>query len=55
MNIEIPDGQYLDSIDMTGDTPTPIFKEYPPSKIELLEEDNIKQQADIDYLMLLLE
>ena len=55
MNIEIPEGKYLDSIDVSGDTPTPIFKEYPPSKMDILQEENLQQQADIDYLMLLLE
>ena len=55
MNIDIPKGKYLDYIDVSGDTPTPIFKEYPPTQLEILEEENTQQQADIDYLMLLME
>ena len=55
INIEIPEGKYLDFIDTSKDPHEPIFKEYPPTQLEILEEDNIKQQADIDYLMLLME
>ena len=55
MNIEIPEGKYLDFIDTSKDPHEPIFKEYPPTQLEILEEENTQQQADIDYLMLLME
>lgn len=53
LNIDIPDGKYLDSIDVTTVPNKPVFKEYPKSEFELMKEANEKQQADIDYLMLL--
>ena len=55
MTIEIPEGKYLDSIDISKYPHEPIFKEYPPTQLEILEEENTQQQADIDYLMLILE
>lgn len=55
MNIELPKGKYLDYIDTSKDSHEPIFKEYPPSKMDILQEENLQQQADIEYLMLLLE
>ena len=55
MNIDIPKGRYLDSIDTSKDPHEAIFKECPPSKMDILQEENLQQQADIDYLMLLME
>jgi hypothetical protein len=38
---EIPEGKYLVSVDVTGETPTPVFEDFPKSqeltRIELLE------------------
>lgn len=51
----VPVGQYVESVDMTRSPHTPILKEYPKSEMTLLKEANEKQQADIDYLMLLNE
>lgn len=53
MSISIPDNSYLECIDMSKEPPEPIFKERPKSKLEMIEDENIKQQADIDYLMIL--
>lgn len=38
LNVEIPDGKYVEKIDTTGDEPKPIFKEYPKSEMEILKE-----------------
>lgn len=53
LNIEIPEGHYFDGLDMSQEPPVPVFKECPKSELELMKEANEKQQADIDYLMLL--
>ena len=55
LNIDIPNGKYLESIDVSQAPHKPVFKEYPKSELELMRETNEKQQADIDYLMLLNE
>lgn len=55
LNIDIPNGKYLESIDVSQEPHKPVFKEYPKSELELMRETNEKQQADIDYLMLLNE
>lgn len=38
LNVEIPEGHYLERIDVSGDTPTPVFVPYPKSEMELLQE-----------------
>ena len=53
LNISIPVNQYVESIDVSQEPPVPVFKEFPKSELELMKEANEKQQADIDYLMLL--
>lgn len=55
MNIDVQEGKYLDSIDTSKDPHEPVFKEYPPTQLDIFEEENTQQQADIDYLMLLME
>ena len=55
LNVEIPEGQYVECVDVSQERPVPIFKDYPKSELELMKEANEKQQADIDYLMLLNE
>lgn len=55
LKVEIPPGKYVEKIDTVVMPPQPVFKDYPKSEMELLEEENAKQQADIDYLMLLTE
>lgn len=38
LEIEIPDGKYLDKIDTSVTPHEPVFKEYPKSELELLRE-----------------
>lgn len=42
---EIPEGQMLEKIDVSGETPTPVFKDYPKSDVELLQE-RVKELED---------
>lgn len=53
LKVEIPTGKYIESIDVSQEPPVPVFKDYPKSELELMKEANEKQQADIDYLILL--
>ena len=53
--ITIPEGKYLKGVDTSVEPHQPIFEECPPTEMELLQESNEQQQADIDYLLLLLE
>ena len=55
LNVTIPSSKYIESIDVSQEPPVPVFKDYPKSELELMKEANEKQQADIDYLMLLNE
>lgn len=56
MDVTIPKGQYVSSISISDDgIHTPIFSQFPKSNLQKLEEVNLQQQADIDYIMLLLE
>lgn len=47
--------KYVEKVDVSGEEPTIVFKDYPKSEMQLMKESNEKQQADIDYLMLLNE
>lgn len=38
MNVEIPEGHYLDSIDVSQEPNKPVFKEYPKSDLDILKE-----------------
>lgn len=53
LDVEIPNGQCIDHVDVSQEPHKPVFKEYPKTELELMKEANEKQQADIDYLMLL--
>ena len=53
--IQVPEGKYLQGVDTSVEPHQPIFEECPPTEMELLQESNEQQQADIDYLLLLLE
>lgn len=53
LQTNVPNGQYVESVDTTQTPNIPILKEYPKSALELIKEANENQQADIDYLMLL--
>lgn len=46
LNVEIPEGKYLESIDVTGDTPAPVFKEYPKTEMQLLQERVAELEAN---------
>lgn len=47
--------KFAEKVDLSGKEPTIVFKDYPKSEMQLMKESNEKQQADIDYLMLLNE
>ena len=51
--INVPENQYLVSIDTTKDPAEPVFAEYPKSNMQLMKEQLEQQQADLDYLKLL--
>lgn len=55
LNVSIPSGKYIESIDVSQEPHKPVFKEFPKSELELMKEANEKQQADIDYLILINE
>lgn len=56
LDVTVPDGKYVSSISIADNgIHTPIFSQFPKSNLQKLEEANEQQQADIDYLMLLLE
>lgn len=38
LNAEIPEGQYIESVDVSSEPHKPVFKEYPKSEMELLKE-----------------
>lgn len=38
LNVEVPEGHYLDSIDVSQEPNKPIFKEYPKSDMDILKE-----------------
>ena len=46
--VEIPEGKYIISINTSGETPEPIFADYPATPEQQL-------RADVDYLLLLQE
>ena len=54
LTIVQPKDKYLDKIDTSTNPHTPVFKEYPKSDMDILKEENSQQQADIDYLLLIL-
>ena len=55
LNVEVPDGMYLKSINTSVTPHEPVFEKYPKSEIEILKEENSQQQADLDYLLLMME
>lgn len=55
LSIEVPENNYIDYVDISNHPHKPVFKEYAKTELELIKEANEKQQADIDYLMLLNE
>lgn len=38
LNVEIPAGKYIEKVDVSKQPHTPVFKEYPKSEMELLNE-----------------
>lgn len=42
MWVEVPEGKYVVSIDVSGETHIPIFEDSPKSEIQLLREENLK-------------
>lgn len=38
LNVEVPEGHYLDSIDVSQEPNKPVFKEYPKSEMDILKE-----------------
>lgn len=45
MNVEIPEGHYLDSIDVSQEPHKPVFKEYPKSDLDILKEKVAELEA----------
>lgn len=45
MNVEVPEGQYLDSIDVSQEPHKPVFKEYPKSDMDILKEKVAELEA----------
>lgn len=54
MNVSIPEDQFVSKIDVSADPHTPVFSNYRKTEYQQMEEENMAQQADIDYLLLLL-
>lgn len=48
----IPDGKALISIDVSGETPTPIFEDLPKTETQRLQEQIAELNATIDMLVL---
>lgn len=38
LNVEIPEGQYIESVDVSSEPHKPVFKTYPKPEIEVLKE-----------------
>lgn len=38
LNVEIPEGQYIESVDVSSEPHKPVFKTYPKPEMELLKE-----------------
>lgn len=55
MEFDPPQGKYLKGIDTTVVPHQPMFENYPKSEMDILKDINEQQQADIDYIMLLLD
>ncbi|HEX2927704.1 MAG TPA: hypothetical protein VHP38_15835 [Ruminiclostridium sp.] len=42
MWVEIPQGKCIKSIDVSGETPTPVFEDLQKSEVQALQEENTK-------------
>ena len=38
LNVEIPEGQYIESVDVSSEPHKPVFKPFPKSEMEILKE-----------------
>lgn len=45
LNVEIPEGQYIESVDVSSEPPKPVFKSYPKSDMEILKEKVAELEA----------
>lgn len=45
LNVEVPEGHYLDSIDVSQEPHKPVFKEYPKSDLDILKEKVAELEA----------
>lgn len=45
LNVEIPEGQYIESVDMSSEPHKPVFKTYPKSDMEILKEKVAELEA----------
>ena len=54
LEVEVPSGKYLEKISIDGKDAVPVLSNIPKSRDEIISESLVKQQADIDYLLLIL-
>lgn len=51
LNVEVPEGKYLDGVDVSTEPHQAIFKDYPKSDIEILKEEVAELKAQNMALM----
>lgn len=51
LEVEVPDGQFAERIDLTGDEPKVILKEFPKSDIQTLKEENEELKETLKTLI----
>jgi len=42
MWVEVPEGKYIKSIDVSGETHIPVFQDMPKTEVQQLKEENLK-------------
>lgn len=47
LEMEVPQGKYVVSVDVTSETHTPIFEDIPPSEMEVLKVENQMLQQSL--------
>ena len=45
LNVEIPEGQFIESVDVSSEPHKPVFKSYPKSDMEILKEKVAELEA----------
>lgn len=49
--VEVPNGQYVEKVDLSGDEPKAILKEFQKSEIQILKEENEELKKSVKSLI----